>query len=88
MLSVGLCHGDELFLKNGDHLTGKIVNLIDGKMSFKSDAAGEVTVNISDIQTLSSDEPVTVSLRESTGFRQKVISGQPGQFAVQGSEAL
>ena len=83
-----LCHGDELFLKNGDHLTGKIVNLIDGKFSFKSDAAGEVTVNLSDIQTFSSDEPVTIYLKEDTGFRQKVMSGQPGQFAVQGSEAL
>ncbi|MBL7188684.1 MAG: DUF481 domain-containing protein [Phycisphaerae bacterium] len=88
MLSVGLCHGDELFLKNGDHLTGKIDHLVDGKLVFTSNAAGQVTVDLSNIQTFSSNEPVTVYLKEDTGFRQKVMSGQPGQFAVEGSEAL
>jgi putative salt-induced outer membrane protein YdiY len=79
---------DELVLKNGDRLTGKIVHLVDGKLVFKSDVAGEVTVELSNIQTFSSDNPVTVNLKDETGFTQKVSSAEPGRFAIAGSEAM
>jgi len=79
--------GDEVLFKNGDRLTGKIVHLLDGKMVFKSDIGGDVTVNLSDIQTLSSADPIEVNLKDSTGFKQKVISGSPGRFGIEGTEA-
>jgi putative salt-induced outer membrane protein YdiY len=87
-LFVQVSQADELVLKNGDRLTGKIVHLVDGKMVFKSDAAGEVTVELSNIQTFSSDDPVTVNLKDSTGFKQKVLGAEAGRFAVAGSEAM
>ncbi len=80
--------GDEVFFKNGDHLTGKIDHLVGGKLVFKSTVAGDVTVNLADIQTLSSDEAIEVNLKDSTGFKQKVLSGQPGRFGVVGTEAM
>ncbi|MHC4433902.1 MAG: DUF481 domain-containing protein, partial [Planctomycetota bacterium] len=58
------------------------------KLVFKSDVAGEVTVNLSDIQTLSSDEAIEVNLRDSTGFKQKILSSEPGRFSVEGAETL
>lgn len=79
---------DELVLKNGDRLTGKVVHLVDGKMAFKSDAAGAVTVNLADIQTFSSDEPVTVNLKDGTTFNQKILAAEAGRFAVAGAENL
>ena len=79
---------DELVLKNGDRLTGKIVHLVDGKLVFKSDVAGDVTVELSNIQTFSSAEPVTVNLKDSTGFKQKVLSAEAGRFAVEGTADL
>jgi putative salt-induced outer membrane protein YdiY len=79
---------DELLLKNGDRLTGKIVRLIDGKLLFKSDAAGDVTVNLSTILTLSSDEPITVNLKDGTTFTQKVLGAAAGRFAVEGRADL
>ena len=88
VLFVQSTNGDEVLFKNGDHLTGKIVHLLDGKMVFKSDVAGEVTVNLSDIQTLSSDEAIEVNLKDSTGFKQKISSSEPGRFGVEGTEAL
>lgn len=81
-------YADEIVLKNGDRLTGKIVHLVDGKLVFKSDVAGEVTVELSNIQTFSSAEPVTVNLKDSTGFTQKVVGSEAGRFAVEGSEDL
>ena len=79
---------DEIVLKNGDHLTGKIVQLVDGKMVFKSDFVGEVTVELSNIQTFSSDEPITVNLGDKTGFNQKVLSAGDGRFGVEGGDSL
>ena len=81
-------NGDEVLFKNGDHLTGKIDHLVDGKLVFKSTVAGDVTVNLSDIQTLSSDEPIEVNLKDNTGFKQKVLTAEPGRFGVEGTEAL
>lgn len=80
--------GDEILFKNGDRLTGKIVHLVDGKMIFKSSVAGDVTVNLADIQTLSSDDAIEVNLKDNTGFNQKVLSGQAGRFNIVGTETV
>jgi putative salt-induced outer membrane protein YdiY len=80
--------GDEVFLKNGDRLTGKIGHLVEGKLIFKSSLAGDVTINLSDIQTLSSDDAIEVNLKDSTGFKQQVIGASPGRFGVAGTEAM
>jgi putative salt-induced outer membrane protein YdiY len=88
VLCVQICYGDEILLKNGDRISGKIQHLVDGKLSFKADAAGTVTVSLSDIQTLSSDEPIEVNLKDQTSFTQKVSSAEPGRFAIEGSEPV
>ena len=88
VLSIQVSYGDELHLKNGDRLTGTIVQLVDGKMLFKSDVAGDMTVSLSNIETLNSDGPVEVHLKDGTSFSQKVLSVGAGRFAVGGDEAL
>lgn len=80
--------GDEILLKNGDRLTGKIDHLVDGKLVLKSDVAGEVTVDISNVQTFSSDAPIAVHLKDKTVLKQKVLSSESGMFSVEGTEAL
>ena len=69
-------------------ITGKIVSLTDGKLVFESDVAGKITVELSNIQTISSDEPVLVHLKDRTGFNQRLISAQAGKFAIQGTESI
>ena len=80
--------GDEVLFKNGDRLTGKIDHLVDGKLIFKSSVAGNVTVNLADIQTLSSDDAIEVNLKDSTGFKQRVLGASPGRFAVVGTDSM
>lgn len=80
--------GDEIQFLNGNVITGKIVSLTDGKLVFESDVAGKITVELSNIQTISSDEPVIVNLKDGTGFNQKLISVQAGRFAIQGTESI
>jgi putative salt-induced outer membrane protein YdiY len=88
VLCVQSIHADEVIFKNGDRLTGKIEHLADGKLVFKSNVAGTVTVDISDVQTLSSDAPITVHLKDETVLKQKVAKAGPNRFAIEGSETL
>jgi len=88
MFLTQLSYADEVHFKNGDRLTGKILRLVDGKLVMKSDNAGEVTVELANIQTLSSDEPITVNLKDGTGFEQKISSSKAGRFSIEGSESI
>ncbi len=85
VLCAQISHGDEILLKNGDRISGKIQHLVDGKLAFKADVAGPVTVDLSDIQTLSSDDPITVNLKDGTGLYQKVMSAELNRFAIDGT---
>jgi putative salt-induced outer membrane protein YdiY len=79
---------DEVYLKNGDRLTGKIVRLTEGKMIFKTDLVGEVPVNLADIQTFGSAEPIEILLKDGTVLNQKAIAGEASQFAIEDSQTL
>ena len=81
-------HADLIRFKNGNSLSGKIVSLTDGKMIFKSDFAGEVTIELSNIQTFSSDEPIEVHLKDNTGFTQRILAAQEGRFSIGGSDSI
>ncbi len=75
---------DQVILKNGDRLTGNIVKLTDSKMVFKSELAGEVTIDLSGIRTLASDTPLSIHLKDGTVLQSKVSSGQGEQFTIVG----
>ena len=77
--------GDEITFTNGDRLTGKITHLVEGKMLFKSDAIGDVTIEISKIKTFSTDDPIAVHLKDETVLLQKVVNAEPGKFAIEGA---
>ena len=79
---------DEVYLKNGDRYTGKIVKLTEGKLVLKSDAAGEVTIALADIQSFSSTAPLEVHLKDGTVLNQNVQIAEPGQFAIQTGTTL
>lgn len=60
----GSALGDHISLKNGDRLTGSIVKF-DGKtIVFKSDMAGEVSVTVSNVTGVTSDNPIYVTLSD------------------------
>lgn len=80
--------GDEVQLKNGDRLTGQIVRLTEGKLVLKSQLAGEITINLSDIKTFSSDAPIEVHLKDGTVLHQPVAAAEPNEFAIAAGESL
>ncbi|MDT8302184.1 MAG: DUF481 domain-containing protein [Sedimentisphaerales bacterium] len=78
-------NADEITFTNGDRLTGKITHLVEGKMLFKSDAIGDVTIDISKIKTFSTDAPIAVHLKDETVLLQKVVNAEPGKFGIEGA---
>lgn len=91
LLTVSACpiQADEVLLKNGDRLTGKIETFADGKLIFKSDVADAVTIPVAKIQTFSSDSPIQVHLKDGTVFNARVFgAAQPDHFAIQTTETL
>jgi putative salt-induced outer membrane protein YdiY len=84
----GAVRADEVVLTNGDRLSGTIVKMTDGKLLFKSAEAGEVTVNLTNVRSLTSEAPVTLNLSDGTVLIRKIGPGQPGQIAIQPEGAL
>jgi putative salt-induced outer membrane protein YdiY len=81
-------YADQVYLKNGDRLTGKIVSLTDGKMVLNSDLSGSVTIEMKNIATLSSDAPLEIHLKDGTVLHQPVAAAEPNEFALKTAEPL
>src|SRR4030095_1845191 len=74
---------DEVIFLNGDRLTGKIVSAAGGKLVLKTDAAGEITIDMSKVKTFSTDEPIRVKVGEQKQVISKVTPGNDGQVQAQ-----
>jgi putative salt-induced outer membrane protein YdiY len=87
----GLCGGvsaDEIVLKNGDRITGKVKQLVDGKLILESELAGTLTIDASNVQTFGSDAPIEVHLNDGTVLQERVLKSKSGQFSVAGEKTL
>jgi putative salt-induced outer membrane protein YdiY len=74
---------DEVIFLNGDRLTGKVVSATGGKLVFKTDAAGEITIDMSKVKTFATDEPHVVKVGDKTQVSTKVGAGPDGQVQAQ-----
>ena len=75
---------DQVTLKNGDHLSGKIVNG-DGKtLLLKSEFAGDVTIQWDAITDIESTDNINITLKDGTRLSGKVTT-QDGKFVVAGA---
>jgi putative salt-induced outer membrane protein YdiY len=57
---------DEVFLKNGDRLTGTVKTTKEGKLMVKTSYAGDIGIALKDIQRVVTDKPVSVTLDDET----------------------
>ena len=59
-LATGPAVADEVVFLNGDRLTGTIVSAAGGKLVLKTEAAGDVTIDLAKVKTFSTAAPVQV----------------------------
>jgi putative salt-induced outer membrane protein YdiY len=77
---------DTITFRNGDRLTGTIVEMLDGKIRFKSAAAGEVLIDTVDVATFSTDGLIDLQLADGTVVKQQVEAGPEGRITVTGAD--
>ena len=76
-------HADQVVLKNGDTITGSIVKKDGDKLTLKSEFLGEVSMPWTAVQSVRSDEPLTVELPNDERVVGKVTtSGETLQVAT------
>jgi hypothetical protein len=64
LLLSGQAFGDQLTLKNGDRVTGKIVKTDGDKLVVNTDLLGNVSVDLSSVSNIISDQPLYVTLAD------------------------
>jgi putative salt-induced outer membrane protein YdiY len=79
---------DEVYLVNGDRITGKIKTMGDGKLTIESDLAGKLTVDMNNVTTFKSNEPIEIQLKDGTGFKKQVEKAETGKFAIESDQTL
>ena len=74
LLAGGSARADELYFKNGDRLSGKLLSLADGKIRFDSTLAGEVEVAVDQVRTLATDDPIEIHLSDETVLHDRALA--------------
>jgi len=84
-LTVAGVHADKVILENGDTLTGTVEKMMDGKLSFKTDYAGVIEIQMAKIKQIITDNPVEVHLTNGEVVKGKVEPVEEGKLAVEPS---
>ena len=66
LVNVNVARGDEVRLKNGDCIRGKVIRMEERKLIFTTSYAGELSILWDAISNLISDDPVNVMLTDET----------------------
>lgn len=74
---------DVILLVNGDRLTGKVKRLLDHKLTFASDLAGEVTIDMDNIRSFATDTPVVLHLQDGSVIEQRVLTAEAGTIQIE-----
>ncbi|MCF8043890.1 MAG: DUF481 domain-containing protein [Desulfarculaceae bacterium] len=79
---------DVLYLKGGDRLTGKVVDMDSGKLTFTTSYAGKLKIKWAEVVRLITDEPMTVETTEGQTLTGKAQEAGPGRIKLGGGQAL
>lgn len=79
---------DQVVLKNGDRITGKIEGVADGKLTVQSPAAGAIAVPLAEVQSFATDEPIAIHLKDGTVVNRRVQLADPGRFAIESGDTV
>ena len=77
---------DQVNLKDGSTVKGKVVNIVDGKLTIKTDSLGEMKIDFNNIANFTTDEPMVVSTTTSAAtITGKIGAAESGKTAVNGT---
>lgn len=83
MIGLTLCaQADVVELTNGDRVTGKIVTMAEGKMTVETAMMGAVTIDLANVATFSTDEPIKLAFGSGTVLNEKIVGAEAGNFST------
>ena len=86
VLSAAHAMADELWLKNGDHITGKVVRMENSMLLFTTSYAGEVSIKWEEITNIRTDKPIKVLLGDGSAAHGIVTPGEKGSARVKAAQ--
>jgi putative salt-induced outer membrane protein YdiY len=86
LLTSGQARADEVWLKNGDRLTGKVLSLESSTLVFKTTYAGDISIKWEEVANLKTDEPIKVVLGDETTALGAVTPGDGGKVMVKAEQ--
>jgi putative salt-induced outer membrane protein YdiY len=72
-LASGLAVADEMVMKNGSRIVGKLISASDGKIEFETPWGGTLKVNGANVESISTDQPSVVMMDDGEIFKDKVL---------------
>ena len=82
LLTTGNAMADELWLKNGDHITGKVIRMENKVLVFKTSYAGEVSIKWGEIANIRTDEPIQMVLSNEVSTHGIATPAENGKVKV------
>ena len=82
-LFISEARADEIIMKNGDRLQGKIVSMDSGKLVFDTPYAGKITVEWDQVERLTSDNTLEVTLPDKEILKGRAVKGEDGVLILQ-----
>lgn len=81
-LSCPLIFADQIVLKNGDRLTGKILKKDGDKIIIKTESAGTITILWSAVASIVADDPVNLELADGQLIKGTVVTNDEAKIEV------
>lgn len=82
----GQAAADEVWLKNGDRITGKVVSMEEGTLVFNTTYAGDLSIQWGEVISLKTDEPIRVVLGDETTAQGPVTPGDAGELKLKAEQ--
>ena len=77
---------DQVNLKDGSTVKGKVVKIVDGKLTIKTESLGEMKIDFNNIANVTTDEPMVVSTTTSAAtVTGKIGAAEGGKTAINGT---
>lgn len=75
-------NADEIYLKNGDRISGKILNMEDNKLLIKTSYSGEISITWSEVINLNTDHEISVLLSDDTRINGNTKKAENGKMSL------
>ena len=82
LLSVTPALADEVHLKNGDRISGKIIRMEEDKLVVKTDYAGEISLAWAQVASVKVDEKIKVVLGDGTTLEGETVELEDGKMKL------